>query len=194
MADDRNLLATSRLAAICCLRVAERRARRDCHLVSDFLRAYGIPGHEDTLALRVVTRKKASELRGHCPAVGSTVHPDRDLVHEIAIGEGGPPPASGCQCTSSAPALRAGVPCHACAPVFPRLVLGPGSRGSLRRIRSAHDNQARWCGTPSAVRHPYSRAARARLRHFRPPGRSHHSYPRWRSGEIVTVYLQTPDS
>ena len=121
LADNRDRLATC-LATICCLRVAELRALRICHLLFDFHCAYGIAGYEGTLAVHVVKRKNDSERRGHYPAVGRSSHPDHDLVHQLRIWmrvlgiERHP------LCSS-----RAGVQCHTCAPVFPRLVLGPGS-------------------------------------------------------------------
>jgi integrase len=119
LADNRDRLATC-LATICCLRVAELRSLRICHLLFDFHCSYGIPGYEGTLAVHVVKRKNDSERRGHYPAVGRSTHPNLDLVHQLrmwtrALGLERHP-----LCVS-----RAGVQCHACSPVFPRLLQGP---------------------------------------------------------------------
>ena len=121
VADNRDRLATS-LATICCLRVAELRALRVCHLLFDFHCAYGIPCYEGTLAVHVVKRKNDSERRGHYPAVGRSSNPDLDLVHQLRVWlrflgiEQHP------LCSS-----RAGVQCHTCPPIFPCLTNGPGS-------------------------------------------------------------------
>jgi integrase len=121
LADNRDRLATC-LATICCLRVAELRALRVCHLLFDFHCSYGIPGYEGTMALHVVKRKNDAERKGHYPAVGRSIRPDLDLVHQLRTWlrvldiEAHP------LCVS-----RAGVQCHTCPPVFPRLVLGTSS-------------------------------------------------------------------
>ena len=121
LADNRDRLATC-LATICCLRVAELRALRVCHLLFDFHCSYGIPGYEGTLAVHVVKRKNDSERRGHYPAVGRSTRPDLDLVHQLRIWLQAMHLERHPLCSS-----RPGVQCHSCSPVFPRLRLGPGA-------------------------------------------------------------------
>ena len=151
LADNRDRLATC-LATICCLRVAELRALRVCHLLFDFHCSYGIPGYEGTLALHVVKRKNDSERKGHYPAVGRSARPDLDLVHQLRVWlrvlgiEAHPLCAS-----------RAGVQCHTCPPVFPRLAPGSCSTAcasatpmSSQMVRDAVRRMAARCqGDPS---------------------------------------------
>jgi integrase len=118
LADNRDRLATC-LATICCLRVSELRALRVCHLLFDFHCAYGIPGYEGTLALHIVKRKNDAQRRGHYPAVGRASNPDLDLVHQLRVWLRVLDIARSPLCSS-----RAGVQCHSCAPLFPRLAPG----------------------------------------------------------------------
>ena len=128
LADNRDRLATC-LTTICCLRVAELRASRVCHLLFDFQCAYGIPGYEGTLALHVVRRKNDAERKGHYPAISRSTRPDLDLVHQLrtwlrVLGIEAHQPEL---CAS-----RAGFQRHTCPPVFPRLVLGTSApRGNI---------------------------------------------------------------
>ena len=66
LAGTRDRLATClATTGICCLRVAELRAFRICHLLFDFHCVYDIPGYEGTLAVHAVKRKNDSQRRGH---------------------------------------------------------------------------------------------------------------------------------
>ena len=121
LADNRDRLATC-LATICCLRVAELRGLRVCHLLFDFHLSYGIPGYEGTMALHIVKRKNDAQRRGHYPAVGRSANPELDLVHQLRVWLS----VLGITRSPSCSA-RPGVQCPACAPVFPRLVSGAGA-------------------------------------------------------------------
>ena len=104
------------------------------------------------MALHVVNRKNDAERKGHFPAVGRSARPDLDLVHQLRVWLGALGIEAHPLCAS-----RAGVMCHACPPVFPRLVLGAGSlhRASAepmspQMVRDAVRRMAALCqGDPS---------------------------------------------
>jgi integrase len=117
--DNRDRLATC-LATVACLRVAELISLRACNILFNFHCAYGIPGYDGTMALRIVKRKNDSERKGHYPAVGRSANPDLDLVHQLRTWMR----YNGIEihplCSASP-----GAQCKVCPPLFAKLANGP---------------------------------------------------------------------
>jgi hypothetical protein len=122
--DNRDRLMVA-LATICCLRVAELVALQLCDLWFDFHTGYGIPGFHGTAAVHVARRKNDCERKGHHPAIGRSLDPALDLLHQLRHWLATYDLRVSPLCTKQRdPAQR----CAHCPPLFSRFDNGPHCR------------------------------------------------------------------